>query len=103
MWQLYYNSDNFDSPGYQFKKYGFPVRIVKDVTELLDGEFGTYTGNDGTIYETICIGTIEITSRNITETMYRNGTVIPKVASNTEWANLTTGARSVYENNENNK
>jgi len=79
-------------------KLGFALRLIKDSTTLSHGETGTYTGNDGKIYNTICIGTQECLSANLAETKYRDGTNIPNVTDNTEWAALTTGAMCYYDN-----
>jgi len=97
-----YNQAYF-APSYNDLKYGFSLRLVKDSTTLSHGQTGTYTGNDGKIYHTICIGTQEWLSDNLTETKYRNGDAIPEVTSNSAWAALTTGARCVYNNDETNK
>jgi hypothetical protein len=35
--------------------HGHSVRLVKESTSLSDGQEGTYTGNDGKVYKTICI------------------------------------------------
>lgn len=84
------------------KKVGCSVRLIKDATTLEDGQFGTYTGNDGTEYLTVCIGTQEWVAVNIIETKYRNGDTIPMVTDNAEWAALSTGAMCYYDNNEDN-
>lgn len=81
---------------------GRGVRLVKESTTLTDGEEGTYTGNDGNIYRTICIGTQEWLADNVKETKYRDGTAIPEETDATTWAGLTTGARCSYNNDEDN-
>lgn len=78
--------------------FGRGIRLVKDSTTLTHGQTGLYIGNDGRTYDTICIGTQEWLSDNLCETKYRNGDVIPEVTDNTTWANLTTGALCVWEN-----
>jgi len=88
---------------YNDLKYGFSLRLVKDYTTLSHGQTGTYTGNDGKIYRTICIGTQEWLADNLAETKYRNGDAIPEVTDNTAWSALTTGARCVYNNDESNR
>ena len=82
------------------KATGGAIRLIKDTTSLTDGQTGTYTGNDGKVYRTICIGTQEWLADNLVETKYRNLDLIPEVTSNTTWAALTTGARCSYDNNE---
>jgi uncharacterized protein (TIGR02145 family) len=79
------------------KKYGHNVRLVRDTTSKTNGQTGTYTGNDGKIYNTICIDTTEWLSENLEESKYRGGTIpIPELQDNTDWANDTTGARCYY-------
>jgi len=84
------------------KNQGYSVRLIKDSTTLSNGETGTYTGNDGKVYNTICIGTQEWLSENLAETKYRDGTSIPNVTDNAAWAALTTGAYCAYDNDETN-
>lgn len=79
-------------------KNGMPIRLLKETTALLDGQSGTYIGNDGKVYRTICIGTQEWVADNLAETKYRDGSAIPVVADNSAWAALTTGARCAYNN-----
>jgi uncharacterized protein (TIGR02145 family) len=52
--------------------FGCSIRLIKDSTDLEDGETGTYTGNDGKVYPTICIGTQEWLACNLAETKYSN-------------------------------
>jgi len=90
-----------------FKTDAYAVRILRAATteELLlpDGLISaTYTGNDGKVYRTICIGTQEWLADNLIETKYRNGDIIPNVTDNTAWAALTTGARCSYNNDDSN-
>lgn len=105
-YKITYNSDDsiystFRMGG-SFFADGLSIRLIKDVTTLNDGEEGTYTGNDGTIYRTICIGTQEWVADNLAETKYRNGDIIPNVTDGAEWAALITGALCAYNNDENN-
>lgn len=79
---------------------GTSIRFMRTSTTLTDGQTGTYTGNDGKVYPTICIGTQEWMSKNLAETQYRDLTTIPIVTDNTDWSNLTTGAKCAYDNNE---
>ncbi|MGE5052056.1 MAG: FISUMP domain-containing protein [Bacillota bacterium] len=84
------------------KKTGFSVRLIKDATTLTNGQAGTYTGNDGRVYRTICIGTQEWLADNLVETKYRDGSTIPIVTDNSAWGALTTGAMCYYNNDINN-
>lgn len=81
------------------KKSGFAIRLLKTSTTLTHGQTGTYVGNDGKIYRTICIGTQEWLADNLAETKYRNGDDIPEVTDGATWAGLTTGALCAYNNN----
>lgn len=99
--QLVYTGANIQygySTDTSFFKYGFSIRLIKDNTSLTHGQTGRYKGNDGTFYNTICIGTQEWLSDNLAETKYRNGDNIPEVTDTTEWIGLTTGAMCVYDN-----
>ena len=53
---------------------------------------------DGAPYLSIVYGTQEWTVENACHITYRDGTPIPQVTDETEWANLTTGAWSYYNN-----
>jgi uncharacterized protein (TIGR02145 family) len=96
--QLLYNSAQ-GAIGFTGKRVGHSVRLVRDVTTLLHGQTGTYIGNDGKIYGTICIGTQEWTEP-LMETEYNDHSPIPNVTDNGAWAALTTGARCAYDNDE---
>lgn len=80
------------------KKVGYACRLVKDSTILTQGQTGTYTGNDGKIYRTVCIGTQEWLADNLNETKYRNGDLITVVTDNTAWSLLATEAMCYYNN-----
>lgn len=68
-------------PGVSGNNWGFPIRLIKDSTTLSHGEFGIYTGNDGKIYRTICIGTQEWLADNLAETEYRDNSSVPTVTN----------------------
>lgn len=93
----YYTDANFVSAIY-YKKGAFGIRLIAD-----SGNPTSYIGNDGKIYRTVTINGVTYTADNLAETKYRNGDNIPEVTDNTDWSNLTTGARCVYGNNENNR
>ena len=78
------------------------VRLLKDSTTLTHGQKGTYIGNDGKIYRTICIGTQEWLADNLAETKFRDGSSIPTVTDQTTWVNLTSAAKCAYNNDEQN-
>lgn len=84
-------------------KTGKALRLVKISTTLTNGQTGTYTGNDGKVYSTICIGTQEWLAANLAETKYRNGDWITGFdggtytpISNSAWAAKTTEAMCFY-------
>jgi uncharacterized protein (TIGR02145 family) len=90
-------------------KFGMCIRLIKDSTTLTHGQTGTYTGNNGKIYQTICIGTQEWLSENLIETKYRNGDWIAGFdggvytsITNANWAAKTTGAMCAYNDDLNN-
>lgn len=84
------------------KYYGLSIRLIKESTTLTHGQTGTYTGNDGKVYRTICIGTQEWLADNLAETKYRNGDDIPEVTDDATWAALVTGAMCYYDNDSSN-
>ena len=77
---------------------GLPVRLVKTSTLLSPCQTGTYVGNDGKSYSTICIGTQEWLSQDLRETYYRDLTIIPDITDQTTWNSLSTGAYCIYDN-----
>jgi len=78
------------------KVYGLSIRLIRTVgSGLSNGQTGTYTGNDGKVHGTICIGTQEWLSENLKETQYRTHSLIPIVQDMT-WYALSTGARCYY-------
>ena len=95
---LHYNSGTLYSALDVDEQFGYSVRPIKDSTILEHGETGTYTGNDGKVYNTICIGTQEHLACNLCETKYRDGSPIPNVTENAAWVALTTGAYCAYDN-----
>jgi uncharacterized protein (TIGR02145 family) len=103
-----YNCTN-DSSYFESNNYvggeaeGSSIRPIKTSTTLTHGQSGTYTGNDGKIYRTICIGTQEWLADNLCETKFRNGEYIPGFdggvyapITNAAWAALTTAALCAY-------
>ena len=101
---LFYMYDNYDgfivAPGNDSpeKNQGASIRLIKDTTTLTHGQEGTYTGNDGKVYRTICIGTQEWLADNLAETKFRTGDDIPEVTDNAVWAALTTAGMCAYNN-----
>ncbi len=69
-------------------------------TAFAQQETGTVTDIDGNVYKTVIIGDQEWMAENLKVTRYRNGDTIPTGHSNSIWAGLSTGAYSVYDNDE---
>jgi uncharacterized protein (TIGR02145 family) len=97
--QLVYNSASTATLNYP-RTVGGSVQLIKITTSLTDGQEGTYTGNDGRTYITICRGTQEWIKGVLAETKYRDGTLIAKVSNQTTWDGLSTGAYCAYGNDE---
>lgn len=111
IWSVAYSTVNgawmFNTNNY---KAGTSIRLVKDSTTLTHGQTGTYIGNDGRPYRTICIGTQEWLAENLAETKYRNGDWIHGYEngvytpiSTSVWAALTTEGMCLYNDDLNNK
>lgn len=77
------------------KRNGFTVRLVKNTTTLTNGQRGNYTGNDGKVYPTICIGTQEWLADNLKETKFNTGAVITYINA-ANWGVDNTPARCAY-------
>lgn len=107
---LYYNDTTIRYTSANDKRRGYSIRLIKDSTILVHGQTGTYIGNDGKAYRTICIGTQEWLADNLAETKFRNGDWIPGFDggtytpfTNTAWAALTTAGMCVYNDDLSNK
>ena len=68
-----------------------------DDLESGDGS-GTVTDLNGNTYDYLTYGNQAWTVENAEMVTYRDGTPIPEVTDNAEWANLTTGAWCYYNN-----
>jgi len=69
---------------------------VDDTTTTVDSTL--VTDIDGHTYPTVKICNQTWMAKNLDVARYRNGDIIPQVTDPTEWANLTTGAWSWYNN-----
>jgi len=87
-YNLWINDTTFGGISWTYKTYGFTVRPLKITTTLTNGQSGTYIGNDGKVYRTICIGTQEWLADNLSETKFRDGSLIPIVTDNSAWSTL---------------
>ncbi|MFO7622059.1 MAG: fibrobacter succinogenes major paralogous domain-containing protein [Bacteroidales bacterium] len=63
-----------------------------------DVTYGSVTDEDGITYKTVEIGTQTWMAENLRTTKYNDGTPVPLVTDNTEWAALTTPGLSWYNN-----
>jgi len=99
LWLTYLSASSSMTPT-NFKVVGCSVRLIKDSTTLTHGQTGTYIGNNGRIYNTICIDSYEWLSENLCETKYSNGDNIVEVINDNDWAALSTGARCSYNTDE---
>jgi len=91
------------------KNYGFSIRLVRPA---LAGEvngttlYGDYIGKDGTIYDSIVIGTQVWIDKNLSETLYNNSSTIAIENNPTIWGNsMISPVRALscfYDNDPNN-
>jgi uncharacterized protein (TIGR02145 family) len=63
-----------------------------------NSQSGAITDKDGNVYTSVTIGTQVWMVENLKSTKYNDGTGIPNVTENTEWANLTTPGYCWYNN-----
>lgn len=101
------NNENIITTSSNYK-FGLSIRLVRNATTseqlLADGTnsvdnptiLQSYIGNDGKIYKTTKIGTQIWLAQDLLETKFNDSSNIPEVAGNSEWAALTTSARSIY-------
>jgi len=91
------------------KNYGFSLRLVRPaIAGEVNGAViaGDYTGKDGTLYDSIVIGTQVWIDKNLSETQYNDGSVISFTINSTTWGNAinspTTPTSCFYDNDPNN-
>jgi uncharacterized protein (TIGR02145 family) len=60
--------------------------------------YGTVTDIEGTIYNTVTIGTQVWMAENLKVEHYLNNDLISNISDNVEWSSMTTGAYCVYDN-----
>lgn len=73
--------------------------IVTDIpteTKVIDFDFIECKDASDNYYATVKIGNQIWMAENLRTTKYNNGTSIPTGYSNTDWANLSTGAYAIY-------
>ena len=72
----------------------------KTFTITVNPDADTVTDQNGNSYNYLSYGNQAWTVENAEMVTYRDGTPIPEVTDNAEWANLTTGAWCYYNNDE---
>jgi len=95
-----YNDPNAISATNGTMNWGNPVRLVSDAVGILDGTTITYIGNNGKLYNAVCINELYWITENLKETLYRNLTPITNANSNATWIAATNGAYSIYNDSE---
>lgn len=62
-----------------------PLRVCRTNMNMSDGEKGSYVGNDGKVYQTVCWAHIEMITSNLVETKFSNGSDIPVVTNSADF------------------
>ncbi len=62
----------------------------------IDEDEDTVSDPDGNVYETVIIGNQEWMAENLRTTSYADGSSIPHLAEDSDWANTTEGAYAVF-------
>ncbi len=63
-----------------------------------DITYGTMTDQDGNVYKTVSIGPQTWMAENLRTTKYNDGTAIPRINDDTEWASSNIGSYCNYNN-----
>ncbi|GET29349.1 fibrobacter succinogenes major paralogous domain-containing protein [Prolixibacter sp. SD074] len=85
---------------YAFALAGATFMLFSSFEKGDDEEVTGAVDADGNVYSTVVIGDQKWFAENLKTTRYNDGTPIPNVLSDTDWASLTTGAYAWYENDE---
>jgi uncharacterized protein (TIGR02145 family) len=72
--------------------------LTRTVIQPTSGYGPNITDLEGNTYKTVYIGSQQWMGENLKTSKYNDGTMIPNITDNTQWANLTTGAWSYYNN-----
>jgi uncharacterized protein (TIGR02145 family) len=103
-WDIQYSV--LDTISYEYNIDGdyAPKLSVRDQNSLTDEITNqvtvppSVTDFDGNVYKIVKIGNQWWMAENLKVTRYRNGEIIPNITDNNEWANLNSGARCSYNN-----
>ena len=68
------------------------------LSQAIQVDSRTATDADSTVYASVKIGDQWWMAENLRATHYRNGDPVPRITDNAQWAALTTGACSEYDN-----
>jgi uncharacterized protein (TIGR02145 family) len=79
---------------------GFRIVCEKKLEQTIEG--GTVTDIDKNVYKTAVIGKYVWMAENLKTTTLNNGTKIPNITGNSNWAGLSTGAYCWYNDNKTN-
>ena len=70
--------------------YGRSIRLCRENALMSTGDTGIYVGNNGQIYRTIFIDSLEWLADNLCETLYSDFSPIPHAEDAASWDNPTT-------------
>ena len=77
---------------------GKTCTVRRAVAHPTSGYGSNITDVEGNSYKTVYIGTQQWMGENLKTSKYSDGTTIPNITVNTQWAKLTTGAWAYYNN-----
>ena len=93
-----YDTDTMASTSGVIMENGCCVRICRENTDLAAGENSFVIDNDGNYLPTKKINNLEWTTVNLFSRKYRDGSTIPLITDNTEWASLSSTSICSYPN-----
>jgi uncharacterized protein (TIGR02145 family) len=102
----HYSSDVFRN--LESKNNGFSIRLCRPVESgEVTGDFipDAYVDNSGTIYDGVVIGDYVWITKNLSDTLYNDGSPVVNMVNTTNWSNaISTGApyNALYDNSSNN-
>ena len=93
------DADGIDDPNATTTAFTMPAQhtLLTANFDIIDGDL---IDIDGNIYQSITIGDYEWMGENLRTTTYNDGSEIPNITDNSEWAGLTTGAYAWFDNDE---